>query len=387
MVNAFILAGGFGTRMRPLTCSVPKSVLPVINKPLLYYMISRLVEEVPDLGSIIIGVNYRANFIKQFINEWRSELKTAVNIFIAEEKRPLGTGGAVRYSKKYLDEDSFFMLNGDVISYFSYQDMLDFHQKKKSIATIAAIHVEDVSRYGVVVADEDNQIHEFCEKPNTQELLEIYGMRPINAGTYLLEPEVFDYIEPNMKMSIEKEVFPYIVKSGRAYKYEFKNLWRDLGTPQDYLNGNFTILEEEVKRKNVENFIDDTVILADGVKIIPPVCLGENVQIGNNSEIGPNVIAGKDCEIGIGVKLKDSVLFENCWIDNFASIENVIMGDGAKAGKWARINGLGVIGNAVTIDENVMLVAKPDNPIKICPWKRITKEVIDNMKSDALFFV
>lgn len=350
-------------------------------------MISRLVEEIPDLGKVIIGVNYRANIIKQFIDEWRSKLKTAVNIIIEEEKRPLGTGGAVGFSKKHLENDSFFMLNGDVISYFNYQDMMKFHEKKKSVATIAALHVDDVSRYGVVVADENCVIREFTEKPNTPELLEIYGTRPINAGTYLLEPDVFDYIEPNKKMSIEKEVFPHIVKSGAAYKFEFDDIWRDLGTPQDYLNGNFAILREEARRKNVENFIDETVMIADGVKIIPPVCLGEDVQIGNNSEIGPNVIAAKECEIGIGVKLKDSVLFENCWIDNFASIENVIMADGAKAGKWTRIAGLGVLGSAVSVGENVMLVAKPNNPIRICPWKHITKETVENVASDALFFM
>ncbi|MHA1792848.1 MAG: sugar phosphate nucleotidyltransferase [Promethearchaeota archaeon] len=385
MVNAIILAGGFGTRLRPLSCTIPKPMLPVLNKPLLHFMISRMTSELGNkLEKIVIAVNYRANDIRAYMKNWQE--KVNVEIHIVEEKHPLGTGGAVRYSKKILDGEDFFMLNGDVISFFSYNEMFDFHVKKQSEATISAIHVSDVSRYGVVVADDDNRILEFFEKPNTPELLSKYGIRPINAGTYLLDPSIFDLIPPDKKVSIEKEVFPKLVEQGKAFKFEFKGEWRDLGLPEDYLEGNFRILDRERHLQGKESLIDKSAEVSPKAKIIHPVCFGEHVKIGENCEVGPYVIVGNDTEIGAGVKLKESVLFENCIIDNFASLERLIMSEGVKVGRWVRIQGMGIISSNVSFDENVTLVATKDKPIKICPWKHITKDSLEAAASNGLFF-
>ncbi|MHA1680462.1 MAG: sugar phosphate nucleotidyltransferase, partial [Promethearchaeota archaeon] len=376
------LAGGFGTRLRPLSCTIPKPMFPILNKPLLSYMISRMIKEVPTLEQIVIAVNYRANDIKAYMDEWQKILD--VEIVINEERRPLGTGGAVRYSKKLLDGEPFFMLNGDVVSFFSYQDMIKLHEEKGALATISAIHVKDVSRYGVIVADENELITEFYEKPNTPELLEKYGMRPINAGTYLLDPAVFDVIPPNKKVSIEKEVFPRIVMKKKAYKFEFRGIWKDLGLPKDYLEGNFMILNMEAKQTG--SLIPDSVHICDSVEIVPPVCIAEGVTVGKDCEIGPNVIIGKGTDVGDGVKLKESVLFDNCLIENFASIERVILGNGVKIGKWARILGPGIFGSNVSVSKNIMLLARPNQPIKVCPWKNITKESLEAAVSNPMFF-
>lgn len=343
-----------------------------------------MIKEIHDLEKIVIAVNYRANDIKAYMDEWQKILN--VDIIINEERRPLGTGGAVRYSKNILDGEQFFMLNGDVLSFFSYQDMIRFHESKDAMATISAIHVKDVSRYGVVVANDNGLITEFYEKPNTPELKEKYGIRPINAGTYLLEPEIFDIIPPHKKVSIEKEVFPRLVMKRKAFKYEYEGLWKDLGLPEDYLEGNFMILDLEQENHENGSIMSETAVICESTDIIPPVCIADGVKIGKDCEIGPYAIIGEDCEIGDGVKMKELVLFDNCLIDNFASIEHAILGANVKIGKWARIHGPGIFGSNVCVSKNVTLMGSKEHPIKVCPWKTITRESLEAIVSNPMFF-
>lgn len=385
MVNAIILAGGFGTRLRPLSCTIPKPMFPVLNKPLLNFIITRMVNEVPDMNRIVIAVNYRANDIKAYMDEWQKSLD--VEIVIQEEKRPLGTGGAVGFSRALLEDDSFFMLNGDVISFFSYQDMFKKHKDHGGLATISAIHVDDVSRYGVIVADEQDLIHEFYEKPRTPELLERYGIRPINAGTYLLEPGVFDHIPAGKRLSIEKDVFPKLVAKNLAYKYEFKGLWRDLGQPEDYLTGNFEILDLEARTSQQPSIIHPTAIIGEGSRVVHPVCIAEGTTIGKDCEIGPHAIVGKESEIGDGVFMKECVLFEHCFVDNYASVEHAILGDGVKLGRWARVHGPAVIGSNVFVEDKMALTGTQKNPVKVCPWRTINKESLESVLANGLTFL
>ena len=209
------------------------------------------------------------------------------------------------------------MLNGDVISFFSYTQMLEQHKETNAMATISAIRVPDVSRYGVLVSDNDsNVIRDFYEKPRTTELIKKYSIYPVNAGTYLLEPAVFDFMEPDKKVSIEKDVFPKIARQGVAYKFEFSGIWKDFGLPEEYLAGNFIILDEETKRLGVENIIHESVEIGEGTTINPPVCFDSGVKIGTNCSIGPNVILGSDVQIGNDGTISESVFLEHCYVEN-----------------------------------------------------------------------
>ncbi len=384
MVNAIILAGGYGTRLRPITCSIPKPMLPVINKPLLSFIIARLLSDTPGLKKVVIAVNYHAHEIETYFNEAQKQL--GCEIHVVDEKKPMGTGGALKYSQKLLDDDSTFMLNGDVVTYFSYKDMYAQHERTKALATISAICVPDVSRYGVLVSDKNSTvISEFFEKPRTTELINKYSSYPVNAGTYLLEPAIFDYIEPGKKLSIEKDVFPHVAKDGKAHKFEFSGIWKDFGLPDEYLTGNFIILDEELKRLGKENIIDPSVSIDKTATIIPPVCLDEGVKIGRNCKIGPRVVLGKNCEVNEGAKIHDSVFLENCFIDASTDISQAILGDGVKTGVGVNLMGPAVIGSNVYIEDQVTLKASQAQTIKVCPWVTLSTESVEHAKSNDAF--
>ncbi|MEX2684122.1 MAG: sugar phosphate nucleotidyltransferase [Candidatus Sigynarchaeota archaeon] len=384
MVNAIILAGGYGTRLRPITCSIPKPMLPVVNKPLLDFIIARLLSDTPGLKKVVIAVNYRAHEIESYFKEAQAQL--SCEIHVVDEKKPMGTGGALKYSQKLLEDDSTFMLNGDVVTYFSYKDMHAQHGKTGATATISAIRVPDVSRYGVLVSDKDSTvIREFFEKPRTTELIQKYSGFPVNAGTYLLEPAIFDYMEPGKKISIEKEVFPRVAKEGKAHKFEFSGIWKDFGLPDEYLAGNFIILEEELKRLGKENIIDPSASIDRTARIIAPVCLGKGVKVGKDCTIGPRVVLGNNCEVNEGVKIHDSVLLENCYIDAKSEISQAILGDAVKAGVGVNLVGPAVLGSNVYIEDQVTLKASQAQTIKVCPWVTISTESVEHAKSNGAF--
>ncbi len=366
MPNAIILAGGFGTRLRPLSCTIPKPMLPVVNKPLLDFIITRLVKGIPDLHTIVIAVNYKAADIEQHMKAFQGDL--GVEIIVQHEKRPLGTGGAVGFSKKYLDGDRFFMLNGDIISLFDYQDMYKFHVSRKATATITGMQVDDVSRYGVMVTDGTGRVEKFIEKPSTPELVQQCKDFPINAGTYILEPSVFDLIPPQKKMSIERDVFPPLVEHGHVYSFGVSGMWRDLGLPEDYLNGNFAVLDLETKKSGGGPLIQPGVEVGQGTRIIPPVAIDKDVIIGSNCTIGPNAILGYNVEIADGVSITSSILLENSFVDAGTSIEHSIVGDGCWLGNNVRVKGLVILGSGVTIDDRVTIASRNGIPVKICPW-------------------
>ncbi|MBN2150901.1 MAG: NDP-sugar synthase [Candidatus Lokiarchaeota archaeon] len=384
MVNAIILAGGYGTRLRPITCSIPKPMLPVINKPLLSFVISRLLGDTPDLKRVVIAVNYRAHEIEAYFEQAQKEL--GCEIHVVDEKKPMGTGGALKYSQKLLEDDSTFMLNGDVVTYFSYKDMHAQHKRTKALATISAIRVEDVSRYGVLVSEGgETEIREFYEKPRTTELIKRYSRYPVNAGTYLLEPAIFDYMEPGQKLSIEKDVFPRVAGEGKAHKFEFSGIWKDFGLPDEYLAGNFIILEEELKRLGKDSIVDPSASIDSSARVIPPVCLDAGVKVGRDCTIGPRVVLGRNCEIGEGASIQDSVFLENCIVDARAEISQAILGDGVKAGVGVHLAGPAVLGSNVYIEDQVTLKSSQAQTIKVCPWVTLTTESVEHAKNDGAF--
>ncbi len=359
-------------------------MLPVVNKPLLSFIISKLVNDMQGLKKVVIAVNYRANDIEAYFKDAGKDWNCEVHV--VDEKKPMGTGGALKYSQKLLQDDSSFMLNGDVVTYFSYKDMHAQHVKTKAIATISAIRVPDVSRYGVLVSEpNDTRISEFFEKPKTTELIKRYSRYPVNAGTYLLEPAIFDFILANQKVSIEKDVFPRVAKEGKAHKYEYKGIWKDFGLPDEYLAGNFIILDEETRKKGTKNLISPTATVDPTAKIVPPVCLDDGVKIGKHCTIGPQAILGRNCEVCDGTKISTSVLLENCFIDAMNEISQAILGDGVKTGSGVHLVGPAVLGSHVYIEDQVNLKASIAQTIKVCPWVTLSTEAVENASSNGAF--
>mgnify|MGYP001280446442 FL=1 len=283
-MEAIILVGGLGTRLRPLTKTIPKPLLPLANVP----MVERMVRNLPDdFDTAILAVSYG---LEQMLEHFK---KTNVGrkIIIVPEETPLGTGGAMRNCFKYLTGTTA-VFNGDVVSSIDLEKMLKYHYSKSAKGTLALWEVDNPNRFGVVKYV-NGEILEFQEKPQKGE--EVSNL--INAGTYILEPEIIEMIPKGEKISIERDIYPKIVGNG-LYGMPFHGFFIDAGTPESYLEANFKLLKpngQEINpkiRKNVQ--VDVNVNISNSI-------IGPNVIIGENSVIEKCVIS--DSVILPGTKL------------------------------------------------------------------------------------
>lgn len=309
MVSAVVLAGGFGTRLRPLTLSTPKPLVRIAGIP----MIDRVLASLPSfVDEAFIAAGYRAQDIRSHFNG-KGINGLAVNV-IAEEK-PLGTAGALWSLRNRLEGD-FIVLNGDVINSLPVNEMFTFHRKSGGIATISLWEVDNPENFGIVRLGQDMQITEFKEKPKREDAFS----RLINAGTYVMNDRVFDYMDSHSS-SMEKEVFPSI--SGRGlYGFRFSGYWVDCGSLDSYLTAQEILVSGEagVVRNGAR---------VEGCVISRPVGI-ERGAVVRGSRIGPNTYIEEKCAVSEGCVVKRSTLMRGAVIGKGCEITNSIIGPGTE---------------------------------------------------------
>jgi mannose-1-phosphate guanylyltransferase len=352
-----ILAGGFGTRLRPLSCTRPKTLFPIVNKPLLQWIFERLAEN--DIEEAILAVNRQTEF---YIKQQRIP-RSGLSIKYSHDppKMPLGTGGPIKKAEKLIGHmESFMVVNGDIFTDLSYKEILENHREKKGLATIALYKVDDPSRYGVAEIAEDGRITKFIEKPPK-------GTAPsnlINAGVYILSPTVFQYIPEGRAVSMEREVFPKLVKKGAMYGHVVRGFWIDIGKPEEYLQTNKILLDALVNRQKHKS--------TDRPELKNPVALDKGVSIGEKSTIGPYAVLGKNVTVGKKVQIRDSVIFQDVKIGDSSSINGAIVGEGVMIGKKVRISKGCIIADRARVKDNVSL-AEED---AVCPAKEVSENIL-----------
>lgn len=306
-MEAIVLAGGFGTRLRPLTYTHAKSLLPILNKPMIVHLIETLPKKV---DTVILAVNYK----KEQIEDYFKKNDVGKKIIINDEPEPLGTGGATKFAEKHIT-GRFLVLNSDVICSLKLNDMIKFHEKNDAMATISLWPVENVSEFGVADVKENGNIIGFVEKPKPEDAPSDF----INAGAYCLEPEVLDYIEKGRLVSMEKEIFPQIIRNtGRFFGYKFEGYWMDIGRISSYIDVHgFLMKKLKINEYHGEN------CKING--IIKQSCLGNNVNIGKNSSLESTIVYN-NAKIGENVNLSYCVIGENCKIGNFSNLKNSVIG-------------------------------------------------------------
>jgi len=330
-MQAVILAGGFGTRLRPLTYTRPKPLLPILNKP----MIARFIETIPkEVSTLIVPVNYMRDVMKKFFekNDFGKE------IIVVDEKTPLGTGGAVKNVEKYLN-GSFLVLNVDAITSLNLSDFILFHKEKKGIGSISFYEVENVEEFGIAELDENKRILRFEEKPKKTEAFSNLA----NAGAYSLELEILDYITPGF-VSMEREVFPKVIDKG-LYGFTFEGYWLDTGRPSDYINAHKILLgmkETKIgKNSAVKGLVGNHVMIGESCiikgRIEEYTCIGNNVKIDEGSVIRESIIMDR-VKIGKNVTIANSVIGEGCRIENNAKLKNLVAGDKSRIKKGLKLN-------------------------------------------------
>ena len=321
-MQALILAGGEGTRLRPLTVYTPKPVVPIANRPFLFYQIDLLKRA--GIKDITLALGYKPNKIEDIFGDGQ---EYGVHIEYVVETTALGTAGAYKNAEGQLRQTTI-VFNGDIITDINLKEVVAFHQEKKAAATIVLTPVENPSIYGLVKTDTDDRVLRFIEKPTPEEVTS----NTINAGIYILEPQILNYIPANEKFSFEYQLFPALLQANEIVcGYIWSGYWIDIGTPQRYLKANNDLLHGRIKAFKVER-----------QPFPPPPNDSEAPQIDKRSVIDPS------CTIKAGVEIINSVLGPNCFIEERARIENSVLLAGARVGKATEVR-RSVIGKSALI--------------------------------------
>jgi mannose-1-phosphate guanylyltransferase len=348
-VQALILAGGEGTRLRPLTSTVPKPVLPLANKPFISFMLDWLHGH--GYEDIVMSCGFLSAQVRSVLGEGDGRMR----IRYVDEQSPLGTAGAVKHAAGLLGE-RFAVLNGDVLTDFDLSSLRDFHRERGAVATIALIPVDDPSAYGLVRTADDGAIQTFLEKPKPKQI----DTDQINAGAYVLEREVLDRIEPGRMTSFEREVFPALIGSG-LYGFRASGYWLDIGTPERYLEATRDILEGRVSTR-IGHVLADTGIIvgagtavAEDARLSPPVLIGDRCEVESGAVVGAASVLGDGSVVGAGACVQRAVLLEGATIGPGAFVSHSVVGPHARVGADSRLEGGVVIGEGGTVDDNAHL--------------------------------
>ncbi|KAL6062257.1 mannose-1-phosphate guanylyltransferase [Balamuthia mandrillaris] len=352
-MKALILVGGFGTRLRPLTLSVPKPIVEFANKAMIVHQIEALVKA--GVTEVVLAVNYKPELMSSYLQKYENEY--GIKISYSQETTPLGTAGPLALAREILSSDGepFFVLNSDITCQFPLLDLLAFHKAHGKEGTIMVTKVEEPSKYGVVVCKKSGQIEKFVEKPQT------YVGNKINAGIYLFNPSILDRIELK-PTSIEKEVFPVMAEQGDLYCMELKGFWMDVGQPADFLKGMCLYLNNMRAQEPQQ--------LANGEGIISPVLVDPTAKIGKNCVIGPNVTIGPNCVIEDGVRLSETTVLEGSTIRANSWVHRSIIGWQSTVGRWVRMENVSVLGQDVHVMDELFI-----NGGRILPHKTISASI------------
>lgn len=330
-MKALFLAGGMGTRLKPLTDEIPKPMVPIMNKPLLERNMANLRK--CGISEIVISTCYKSKYIKEYFGDGS---KFGLKIEYVSEDIPLGTGGAIKMTGDLFD-DTFLVFNADIICNMDFIDLVKFHKSKSAAVTIAVTRVDNPSAYGVIEYDQNDYAISFTEKPEAGEIKSNY----INAGVYVIEPEILKKIPGDRPVSVERETFPALLQKGsKVAVYKSCSYWMDIGTPEKYLQTHDDIMTGACQISGVDfnsqSVVKDGKSMIDATaKIIGPVFIGNNVKIGAYTTIGPNAVIGDNSWIHTGGSVIESVLWNNVDIGNYAKMKdsvaasNCIVADGA----------------------------------------------------------
>lgn len=326
-MQALILAGGEGTRLRPLTIYTPKPVVPIVNRPFLYYQIELLKRA--GIKEITLSLSYQPNKIADVFGDGD---ETGVRIYYTVEASPLGTAGAYKNAREHLTQTTV-VFNGDILTDIDISAVVAYHREKKAAATIVLTPVENPTAYGLVETEADGRVRRFLEKPKPEEIT----CNTINAGIYVLEPHILDYIPAEEKFSFEYQLFPALLANNESfYAFTMSSYWIDIGTPQRYLQANDDLINGRIKSFDAER----KVFQPAG----PP---GECEPI----KIDARSVIDSTCSIKPGVEIVNSVLGANCVIDERAKVENSVVLAGARIGKATEIRN-SIIGKSAIIGRN-----------------------------------
>ena len=347
-MKAILLAGGKGTRLRPLTVHTPKPIVPIFNRPFLYYQID-LLKQVPEIDEVILSLNYQPRRIEEIFGDGDG---LGVKLRYVVEPMPLGTAGAVRYAGDNLTE-SVVVFNGDVLTQVDLAAVLELHRSRKAKATIVLTPVENPRAYGLVETDRDGNILRFLEKPGEDEIT----CNTINAGIYVLEPDTFDRIPKDTAWSIERSFFPSLIERGETFlAYVYDGYWIDIGTPAKYLQVHRDIMDGlynalPFSGQPNQQFVAPGARVEEGAELHGPCFVDDGAVIKSGAKLLPYSVVGRQTHVDEGAVIDGAIVWANGWIGREAVVKGSILGRNCHIGRNALLETPVVLGDKTVITD------------------------------------
>jgi mannose-1-phosphate guanylyltransferase len=321
-LKALILAGGLGTRLRPLTYSRPKHLLPIANVPHIEHVFTLL--ERHGVGEVVLLTSYMAEAFETTVER---AAERGLTVRMAHEREPLGTAGALKNAQHLVGDDTFLAFNGDVLTDVDLTAMVNWHRDKGAEATIVLTPVEDPSAYGVVPTEPDGRVLGFIEKPPADQA----PTNLINAGVYVCEPRLLDRIPSGRVCSAERELWPEVVGDGTLFARGTDAYWMDIGTPEKYLQANLDALAGRYICSAVPHPGEGLALLAPGAEIhesaqVSSTCLGSGARVGANATVDRAVLL-PGAIVGVGATVRESVLGERVAVGPGVVVDTTAIGD------------------------------------------------------------
>lgn len=355
-MRAVVLVGGEGTRLRPLTFTTPKQLLPVAGLPMIERVLAGLARHGVDQAVLSLG--YRPD---AFLAAYPDDVAAGVRLTYAVEPEPLDTAGAIRFAA---DEaklaETFVVVNGDVLTDLDLSALVAFHRRRLATATIALVPVDDPSRFGVVPTDPDGRVTAFVEKPPPGEA----PTNAINAGTYVLEPEVLDRIPDGQRVSVERDTFPALVAESRLYGLVSEEYWLDTGTPEAYLQANADLVSGRrglppapgavsVPDAGPGVWVTGAPVLAG--EMDGPVLVGDGAELCPGSLVRSSVVGG-GAVVEAGARVEESVLLNGAVVEEAALVRRSIVGARGRVGSGAVLQDVSVVGDGAHVEPGAHVV-------------------------------
>ncbi len=364
-MKAVVMAGGEGTRLRPMTTGLPKPLLPVVNSPIMEHVLRLLRRHA--ITETVVTVQFLAALVRNYFGDG-AEL--GMSLSYATEERPLGTAGSVRNARSALRDEPFLVISGDALTDADLSGLAEFHRRSGAAVTVALKRVSDPLDFGMVITDENMAIQRFLEKPSWGQVFS----DTVNTGIYVVDPEVLDRVPPGQVVDWAADVFPQLLAAGAPlYGWLLDGYWEDVGTPESYLRVHADALNRQVD------------IEIDGFEVAPNVWLGEGAEVDPDAVLKGPVYVGRDCRIEAGVELREfttlgdnvtvksgaflhrAVLHDNCFVGPQANLRGCVLGTNTAVMRAARVEEGAVVGDGCVIEEHAYL----SSGVKVYPAKTI----------------
>lgn len=347
-MQAVALIGGKGTRLYPITQTVPKSLVPLRNRPYIQYLVDALGSA--GMDSAVFSMGYLPGAIQRY---FAGQDLDGFTIDYVVEQEPLGTAGGIKNVEDHLDGGPFLALNGDILTGIDLREVLEAHMDSGALATITLTAVDDPSAYGLVEVDHRMRVKRFVEKPSSDEI----SGSLINAGIYVLEREVLNMIPRGREVSIEREIFPRLQSMGRLQAFVSSAYWRDIGTSRSYLAASNDVLCGTVGQGEEFEYlsVDGSAGISKDVALLPPASIAAGCEIEAGVTVGGRASLGKGCFVGEGATVEGSVLFEGAVVGERTIVRNSIVGPGAVIERDCVVRNLSVLGAECLVEEGNVL--------------------------------